>query len=230
MRIAICDDEKEAIEKLRTALLGYDGSLVLDSYSSAAGLLSGAAIQRWDAAFIDIEMPSAPNGFDAARQLAEQPSCPLIVFVTHTEAYAVRGYGTAFRYIVKPFTAETIADTMRAIEAALSERRVTLCVDGASLTLDVSEILYAEVFNHTVVLHAVDGSYTFRSTIREFGMQLPKRCFAAPHQSYVVNLMHVRSAGQQAVVMTDGTQIPISRRKRAEFMHCFHNCLGALPC
>ncbi len=42
------------------------------------------------------------NGFDAAEELMSGSSQPLIVFVTKSTEYTIRGYDVAFHYLVKP--------------------------------------------------------------------------------------------------------------------------------
>lgn len=229
MRIAVCDDEPEALERITELLCEYDGSIVPDRFISASELLSCAERTSYDAVFLDIEM-SSPNGYEAAMELIKSANHPLIVFVTHTSAYAVRGYGVAFRYLLKPVTETELARVMHEIEAELSSKRVILNIDGSPTVLSVDEILYAEVFGHTTVLYTGSGSFKFRSTLKDLLAQLPAGLFCSPHQSYLINLMHVRSAGRDTVAMSNGDIVPISRRKRAEFMHGFHMYLGGARC
>lgn len=223
MRIAVCDDEERDLDALCDLLSVYDGSLAPDRYSAAEPLEEKA--ECYDLVFLDIEM-QAPNGYEIACRLIRQTPHPLIVFVTHTDAYAVRGYGIAFRYLVKPVRFEALADVLRAAEQELRANSITVFVDGTSYVLDVREILYAEVLNHTTVLHTLDGVYTFRAALRELEAQLPPRFFSAPHQSYLVNLQYVRAADAQSVVMTNGDRIPISRRRRQAFLLQLHAWLG----
>lgn len=42
------------------------------------------------------------SGFEAAELLMSKKQKPLIVFVTKSTAYTVRGYDVAFHYLVKP--------------------------------------------------------------------------------------------------------------------------------
>ena len=223
MRIAVCDDEQRDLEQLCELLVRYDSACSPVRFLAAGALL--ACADRFDVVFLDIEM-QAPNGYKVARELSERMRHPLIVFVTHTIAYAVQGYGIAFRYLLKPVTADALAAVLKAVEAELRANSITLLIDGTEHVLDVREILYLEVQNHTAILHLQDGRYTFRATLKDLTAQLPERYFCAPQQSYLVNMQHIRSADALSVVMVNGDRIPLSRRKRQDFLHRFHSFLG----
>ncbi len=229
MRIAVCDDDLHTVQTITAMLKEYDGSAAIDGFLSAAALLEHAKTATYDAVFLDIEMP-APNGYDAAKTLTAAEKHPLIVFVTHTSAYAVRGYGVAFRYLLKPISPDAVRETMQAVEEELRSYRITVSFDGTAYVLDVRRILYAEVLNHTTILHMQDENLTFRAALKELQTQLPARCFGAPHQSYLVNLQHIRSANPQDIVMVNGDRIPVSRRRRKAFLQQFHAYLGGTPC
>lgn len=223
MRIAVCDDEERDLNALCDLLSVCDVGCLPDRYDAAEPLLDKAGC--YDLVFLDIEM-GKPNGYEIASRLVLRTPHPLIVFVTHTEAYAVRGYGIAFRYLLKPVCAKALGEVLGAAERELRANSITVFVDGTATILDVREILYAEVLDHTAVLHTLNGTYCFRAALRELESQLPARCFAAPHQSYLVNLQYVRAAEPQAVLMTNGDRIPVSRRRRQEFQRQLHGWLG----
>jgi len=226
MRIAVCDDEQRDLELLCQMLTRYDAAYSPVRFTSAGELLD--CTDRFDVVFLDIEM-AAPNGYDVARKMIAQTPHPLIVFVTHTSAYAVQGYGIAFRYLMKPVTEDLLTAVLKAVEAEIRANNITLLIDGAEHILNVQEILYIEVQNHTAILHHRDGTFTFRATLRDFTAQLPERYFGAPQQSYLVNLGHIRSLDALSVVMVNGDRIPVSRRKRQDFLHRFHTFLGGAP-
>lgn len=97
MHIAICDDEAVDLEALEAALKRYDvyGQFVISKYMRAGELYADAAGASFDLVILDIEM-QAPNGYEIAKKLLEHNPKPLIIFLTNTMAYAIRGYGVAF--------------------------------------------------------------------------------------------------------------------------------------
>ena len=225
MRIAICDDDAADLHHLSDLLMKYDPSAHVSSFGTAQALYESTKDMEYDAVLLDIEM-EAPNGYEIALRLSLEESHPIIMFVTNSAAYAVQGYGLALRYLLKPLTTEALRDAMDALRQELSNNRVIVTLNGTAHVLKVQDILYAEVVNHHITLHTTKGTCSYRTTLRELMTQMPKRWFCAPHQSYVVNLLHIRTASAQEVCMIDGTRIPITRGRQREFLQSFHRFLG----
>ena len=225
MRIAICDDDKKDLMHLSAMLSELDPDMEVSCFSTALALYESAETAAYDAVFLDIEMHS-PNGYEVALQLSRQNPHPAILFVTNTAAYAIRGYGLALRYLLKPLARDVLEEALDALRRELSNSRLVVTLGGTAHVMKVQEILYAEVVNHHVVLHTPTETRTYRTSLRDLSAQLPKRWFCAPHQSYLVNLLHVRSASAQEVSLADGTRIPIARSKQRQFLESFHRFLG----
>lgn len=223
MRIAICDDNPNDLQQLSHLVQQYDARVQIATFCAAKDLYESK--DRYDAVILDIEM-EAPNGFEIALRLARQENHPIIIFATNSAAYAVRGYGLALRYLLKPLTFEAISEALDAVKETLSRSRLTVSIDGVTHVLQVQQVRYVEVSGHRVTLHTDNGVLSFRGSLKDIAALLPGRWFCAPHQSYMVNLLHVRTIGKDAVFLSDGTRIPLSRRKQAEFMQAFHAYLG----
>ncbi len=227
MHIAICDDEALDLADLHSILRQYDlkKQFHISAFSSAAELLQSAKDVSYDIAILDIEMPS-PNGYEAALELAKQPSPPLILFATNSMDYTIRGYGLAFRYIPKPLTLEKLSPALDAAVREIYADRFAFSVDGVSHVLPMKDIYYIEVYNHVTTLHTMDDEYSLRATIKELLPRLPQGYFGMPQQSYIVNFTHIKTATTQEVVLTNGVRIPVSRRRQADFIRQLHHYLG----
>ena len=223
MRIAICDDDPNDLQRLHDLLQQYDTRLRIATFSAAQALYESK--DRYDAVILDIEM-EAPNGFEIALRMARQENHPIILFATNSAAYAVRGYGLALRYLLKPLTYEAVSEALDAVKEMLNRSRLTVNVDGVTHVLNVQDIRYCEVLGHRVTLHTAGDKLTLRGSMKEIGSLLPGRWFCAPHQSYLVNLLHVRTIAKDAIFLDDGTRLPLSRRKQVEFLQAFHALLG----
>lgn len=227
MHIAICDDEALDLSSLHNILRRYDTKkqFQISEFYSAAELLVSAKEVSYDIAILDIEMDS-PNGYEAALVLAKQPSPPLIIFATNSMDYTIRGYGLAFRYIPKPLTLEKLSPAIDAAVREIYADRFTFSVDGVSHVLHMKDIYYIEVYNHVTTLHTMDDEYSLRTSMKELLSQLPQGYFGMPHQSYIVNFTHIKTATTQEVVLTNGAHIPVSRRRQADFIQQLHRYLG----
>ena len=99
-------------------------------------------------------MPMAPsNGFQMAQTLTQMEKHPLVIFVTKRHEYAVQGYGIAFRYLVKPLDESLFAAAMDAVVQELDSKHFTVEYEGATLSLETSDIYYLESHGHKVLIH-----------------------------------------------------------------------------
>lgn len=227
MHIAICDDEPVDLQSLHALMKQYDKNnrIKVSLYTSAAELLIAAGHTSFDIAVLDIEMAS-PNGYEAALELRKQSAPPLIIFVTNSMDYTIRGYGVAFRYIAKPISPNDLSTALDAAIREVRANRFSFSVDGTSYILQMQDIYYIEVFNHVTTLHTMDGEYSLRSTLKDVLSQLPQGYFGMPHQSYIVNFAHIKTATAQEIALTNGAHIPVSRRRQNDFMRQLRLYLG----
>jgi len=227
MHIALCDDENYDLQMLHNLLAQYDqkSHLKVSCYTSAASLLKDAANTSFDIAILDIEM-AAPNGYEAALELRKQPTPPLIIFVTNSMAYTIKGYGVAFRYIPKPVTLDDLSAALDAAIREIHANSFSFSVDGTDYILQMQELYYFEVFNHVTILHTLDCEYSLRASLKEVLSQLPQGYFGMPHQSYIVNFTHIKTVGAHELTLTNGARIPVSRRRQSDFTRQLHSYLG----
>lgn len=224
MRIAVCDDDRKDLDEIVHILSEY-GNMDISAFSQSDDLLREIEKETFDLIVLDIEMPGT-NGFDAAVQLRSMGKQPLIIFLTNTMDYTLRGYGIAFRYLKKPIDRTLLYQALDAAVREIKANRFSFQMDGSSRVIPMDEICFFEVFNHHTILHTMNETYTFRATLKQILPQLPKGYFGVPHQSYVVNFNHVKIATSTEIFLTNGASIPVSRRRKAEFEHQFHQYLG----
>lgn len=114
MKIAICDDERADLEQIVAYSKQYDSSNPVRGFSSGDSLLAAFQTDFYDLVFLDIEM-AGTNGLTVGSRLMECGVKPIIIFTTQSLNYAVRGYGIALRYLIKPIDYETFAGIMRVV-------------------------------------------------------------------------------------------------------------------
>ncbi len=227
LKIAVCDDEAIDLVQVVATLREYDENDQFDiaTFDHAADLLKSTMSTNFDIVLLDIEM-DAPNGFDVAKILIKDQNPPAIIFITKSNAYALKGYGVAIRYIQKPLTQEDLFEAMDiAVQEAVAHR-MTFRIGDITYSLRLRDVSYIEVFGHYATIHTEGQSYRIRSTLKEIVSKLPKLRFAIPHNSYVVNLEHIKSATADEIQLNCGARIPISRRKAQEFNEAFYKFIG----
>ena len=136
-RVLVCDDESQILRALRVVLREADYEVV--PASTAAEALDLAAVQRLDAAIIDIVLPDG-DGVEVARQIREWSPIPILVLsAIGEEDEKVRALQAgADDYVTKPFGPKELVARLEAAlrRAAPAEGLPMIEVDG--LELDVA--------------------------------------------------------------------------------------------
>jgi two-component system LytT family response regulator len=96
----------------------------------------------------------------------------------------------------------------------------TLCIptrDGFEF-INTAQIVYCQSDNNYCIIH-VDGekSRVVTRTLKDIEAQLDPAQFLRTHQSYLINLDHVKGysrADGGLIIMSDKTKLPVSRTKK----------------
>lgn len=216
--VLVVDDEPLARRALVRYLQGEPDMRVVGECGD--GLAAAQAIRALapDVVFLDIEMPEA-SGLDVP-SLVGAGRMPAIVFVTAYEQYAVRAFEAgAVDYLVKPFGAKRLADSLarlrarlasgeagggaaaaRILEAVATLRRrdayvdrIPVRVDGSVEFVEVADVAWIEASRNTVRLHLDGRSHELRVPMAALASRLDPRRFARIHRSTIVNLLRVRA-------------------------------------
>ena len=148
MRIAICDDEDQERLNIEALVKRYAPELSIVLFSSADELLAAAKTTFFPLIFLDIEMDDT-NGFDAAEELMSGSAKPLIVFVTKSTEYTIRGYDVAFHYLVKPLNEAKFHEVLKRALRLIIPQYFTFSSNGELYRIPVQEILYFESRSYT---------------------------------------------------------------------------------
>ncbi|MBO5324242.1 MAG: response regulator transcription factor [Oscillospiraceae bacterium] len=227
LRIGICDDESMDLAQIMDLVKLYDheNQFMVTTFLHASDLLDAATKLVFDIVLLDIEM-EPPNGYEIAKKLIELPAPPVVIFATKSNAYALKGYGIAVRYLQKPVTRDAFYEAMDAAIADAIAHRLTFQIDNMLVSIRLRDVQYIETFGHYTVVHTDQESYRFRSTLKEMMAKLPKGYFVSPHKSYIVNLEHIRSASASEISMNCGVKIPIGRKRMSDFNEALYRFLG----
>lgn len=225
--IAICDDDASftaAFHKKLTEVLSLKKvDAQIEAFPDTASFLSRVENGRaFDLIFLDIYL-DGENGYQFAKRLRGEEIGVEIVFITTTEAYAVAGYDVSpILYLIKPFQDAQLA---RAIDIFLKKRQpsqVLLNLSGTLLSLDTTDILYAEVYGHTTCLYMAPGERReLRISLNKLEQQLPASNFIRSHQSYLVNMDYILSVARYQLTLSTGQTLPISQSKYLNLQNSF---------
>lgn len=216
MKIAICDDDILDLQSLQAMIWDYDVSLDVTAFRSASALLRAFDTMFFDIIFMDIEMEH-PNGYEAAEILMQKKDKPLIIFVTNSGEYTIRGYGIAFRYLPKPLSATAVSDVLKLAIESITPQKIELDINDKKIYISISDIYYVEACSHSVVIHTKSGEFRCRTSLKSLAQKFPVTEFARPHNSFIVNLGKVHSASRINLVLTNNENLPISQRYSKSF-------------
>ena len=233
-RIAICDDEKIYRKRLAELLKKYAGEngqrFEIFSFESADKLLLNYP-ENLDLLFLDIAMDGV-DGMSAAREIRRGDPQVCIIFITSMYQYALEGYSVkAFGFITKPVKDSELSHELSCALNMISgarerEKFISFKSGGVLYRLPISHISCCEVKDHQIQLRADGETYSYRDQISDLEARLTPLGFFRCHSSYLVNVEHIERIEQTKLTLRDGSTVPISQRRRGEFMREISRFLG----
>ncbi len=237
IRIAIVDDDVQALEQLKHKLKKYskenDFELTVTAFTEGKTFLKTVAKERFDMVFLDIDLPEM-NGIRIAKYLRKSELPIIIVFCTNLEQYAIEGYTVdALGYLLKPikdYSLRLVMDKVRKSFATTSVSRIFVKTQNGQAQVLLEELVYIEVMRHNLYFHSVteEGKEEIvraRGTMREISEQLKGAYFSRCSVSYLVNLKRVLSISGNTVDLP-GSSLLISRTYKKAFTDDFMKYLS----
>ena len=234
VNVAICDDEQTMRERLHCALVRFfrerSQEVRILEYVSADALLENYPAEV-DLLLLDIYMDGTDGMAAAARIRAfDQDVC--IIFITTMYQRAIEGYSVrAFGFIRKPVNYTELQHELGCAMLQIQRNRehskfLTLRAGANTQRILIRGISYCEVRNHTILICTGGEIQEYRGQMKDLEAQLLPYGFFRCHASYLVNGRHIRRIDQTELTLTSGTVIPISQRRRKEFLDALSKYIG----
>ena len=222
INIAVVDDDASSIKRLTECIervfKGDKSSFSVTAFSDGLDLLDNYK-PVYDVIFLDIQMKHS-QGVEIAKRLRATDNQTILVFVTNLAKYAIEGYSVqASDYLLKPFSYEKFSYSFGKIVslvASKEKKTIEIFVNKVSVRLDVSTILYAEVCEHNLTYHTLNGDYVVWDSLSNAEAALSKFGFAKCNNCYLVNLKFVRQIKGDFVTVGD-TELKMSRTYKQSF-------------
>lgn len=226
IRVFICEDQLEHAEQLRQILeqLQKEMRLTIDIYYSTKELLSVLTSPEQepvflpDVIFLDIEMPDM-DGITFGKKVRELvPEC-FLIFATAYEEYAIKGYeAQAFRYLIKPMSVEVVRQVMRQIQENLRRKKKLLIKSSEQeQIIPLQDVIYLSAEDKYTILYTKEGHFIDRRALGDYENLLQMYGFYRIHRKYIVNSYYHKSMAKGRVALSNGAELPISRRRTGDY-------------
>ena len=234
IRAIIIDDEEEGRSTLVNILNNFckNVKVVAEAESVLTGLKT---IQNndCDVLFLDIQLQDG-TGFDILDK-TDNPDFK-VIFVTAYDQFAIKAFKfSAFDYLLKPIDPEQLIQTVQKIESENYAEEVKTLISNKkkikNLALPSLEgIRFIKIkniirckseSNYTRFFLASEENILVTNTLKEYDDLLSEMNFCRVHQSHLVNMEYVDryiKGDGGTIIMSDGSEIEVSRRKKDEFL------------
>jgi two-component system LytT family response regulator len=247
IKAIIIEDEKMSRETLRMLLEKYCPTV--EVVAEADGYRKGMEEIRKhnpDVIFLDIQMPDG-SGFKLLEELEKIDF--ETIFTTAFDQFAIKAIKfSALDYLLKPIIPQDLAEAVSRVEKKKAENirkrnqdamqgnqpvtdershKIVLSTSEMIHVINVDDIVRCESDNYYTYFYFSDGRKLLVSkTLKENEELLSQYNFIRPHKSHLINIKYIKSYIRQDggfVLMTDGTKIPVSRRKKDKIMEIIFN-------
>lgn len=210
-----------------------------DSVDSAIAIIDANKV---DVVFLDVEMPGK-NGFDLLAHYNYH--CPFeVIFSTAYSQYAVKAIRfSALDYLLKPVDPEELVHAVHKVtikkdeetknkqfqlleqkinNKGLAKKQLAISTLEGIYFATLDEIIHVDADSSYTKIYITSGDMIMSSKpLKYFEELLEDYDFVRVHQSHIINLKlirrYVRGDGGQ-VVMMNGTEIEVSRRKKDDLL------------
>ena len=252
IRTLIVDDMLLGRQRLRRHLEQLPHIQIVGEASSGRDAIEAIGALHPQLVFLDVQMPEVDGfdvlravGADAIPAVVfvtAHEEFALQAFEMHAIDYLLKPFDTARLQKAVERARRQIAnatdDTSVRLNALLRQiasgaraaRRIAIKADGRTVFLSVDDIDYIEAAgNYLRIVTSGDGTtaYMVRDRISDMERRLDPAAFARVHRSTIVNIsrikeMHPLFNGDQLLILTNGTQLTLSRTYRERLLEQLH--------
>lgn len=223
----IVDDVPLAIKSLEADIQDHLSDK-LNIVATATGVVDAAKkikTHHPQLVLLDIQMQDG-DGFDLL-DIIDQEEVK-VIFTTASREYAVKAFRySAVDYLLKPVSPDELIAAVskifhdEEIEQAKSRKVLPVSTSDRLELVDLDRIIRLEASGNYSVLYLEGGEKIVVSkTLKSIEAKLDSR-FVRTHQSHIVNLDFIKAFNKTEggyLVLQDGTEIPVSVRKRSQLI------------
>ena len=219
LKIAVCDDSRELLEKVEKDLHEYENvrntPVTVHTYTNAMELLDGLKKTDYDILILDIIMPGF-TGMQAAHEIRKFNEEIKIIFLTSSKEFAIESYSVgAYYYLLKPVLKEKLFSVLDKVVSEITSKQESCVIytHMGIVNIPFARIECLEVYNKHLVFHLSDGSTKeTRGALTDYeNVFLERKEFLKIHRSYILNMDYIHSIEAGEIATYSGKRFPVSR-------------------
>lgn len=218
LRVGICDDEQDIVEKLRDMIIKIFFShteVEIICFSDGEEVVQAIKQGEFfvDLLFLDIHMKHL-DGLKTAGFIRKSGIDTDIIFLTASKEHVFDGYTyRAFAYHLKPINEELLAkDLLRYLdEKKECEASFRINAKGKEIQISLNKIIYFKSDDRKVIARTISGETVFYAKLTDVERLVENRGFMRCHQSYIINRSMLEEV-KRTECRVWGMTVPMSRK------------------
>lgn len=225
MKVFIVDDEMLARDELRYILGQNERIEVIGDSEDLQHLIEEEALGSVDCLFLDIELQNK-NGMELAKTISKRPDCPMLVFATAYDNYAIQAFEVnAVDYILKPFDdvriSQTVEKLLKKYEQYEQERfepiqKIAVTSEDRIALVKLEDILYFTSEDSKTIAVTEKKNYVVADSLMTLEKRLRHQGFMRVHRAFLINKEHLQElepwgTSKYNVILQGNIAISVSR-------------------
>ncbi len=197
MRIAICDDNINTVNEVRTLVNDYFSkykiATTICTYTSGEALLKDSEVETIDIVFLDIEMPGI-SGINVGKSLKSINKHVIIFIITSYSEYLDEAMKfQIFRYLSKPIDKQRLFRNLNDAISVINSNtyKITIETREGNFVVPTDEIIMVEASERRILIHTTSDCYETNKTMDYWEQLLTPGCFFRTHKSFIVNMEYI---------------------------------------
>lgn len=233
LKVVIVDDEAPARALMREYLSEHEDVVIAAECSDGFQAVKAVNELKPDVLLLDVQMPKL-DGFEVLEMVGSETA---VIFATAYDEYALKAFQVhAVDYLLKPFSAERLAEALQWARARIASTKV---VDSQALTkaarkpgalldrivirdrstvhvIPIQKVDYIEAQDDYVGVHCGGKMLLKEQTLSYYEQELSSQGFVRIHRSYLLNIDRLARldsdvGDNKLALLSNGTTLPVSR-------------------
>ncbi len=222
LNIAIVDDNIETrklmAQHLKQVFKSSSVSVFISSFDSASSYLAALVDHTFNITFLDIEMPNM-DGIQLAKQLNAREINTTVIYVSNREDRVFESLEThPFGFVRKShFKADIEKVIHHYLESLKKETTSFFIIQNGKeqITTKIDDIIYVETVKRKLCFHIrnMDDMIMTALALQSIEEDFQKKGFLSCYKGILVNYRYIKVINDNTIILKDGTNLPLSRRK-----------------